>query len=124
MHETLLDALYIYQISKSFFGINTPSILPTKESQHFKKKKKKKKKEELYWSTVDLKCCISFSYTVKVNRLYIYVYPFFSRTGYYKLLSRFPCAIHYVLINYFIQWCVYAIPIFIMNPSPPKFPRW
>ena len=32
-----------------------------------------------YWSTVDLQCCVSFRYTIKVNKLYLYIYPLFFR---------------------------------------------
>ena len=50
----------------------------------------------------------------KVTQLYIYIYPFFfryfSHIGYYRILSRVPCAIQQVLVDYlfYIQQCVYV----------------
>ena len=55
-----------------------------------------------YWNIVDLQFCISFSYIAKWL-LYIYMYPvffsWFSHIGYYRVLSRVPCAIQQVLIS-------------------------
>ena len=40
----------------------------------------------------------------KVNQLHIYVYPFFfrffSHIGYYRVLTRVPCAIQWTLVDY------------------------
>ena len=64
----------------------------------------------------------------KVNQLYIYIFPFFSRffshLGYYRILSIFPCAIQQVLISYLfhIQQCVHVNPNLLIYPSPPHFP--
>ena len=49
----------------------------------------------------------------KVNQLYIYIYPlsfrFFSHIGYYRVLSRVPCAIsRSLLVTYFIYSSVYT----------------
>ena len=63
-----------------------------------------------------------------------YIYPlslcpfffrFFSRIGYYRILSRVPCAIQQVLVDYlfYIQQCVYVNPKLLIIP-PLTFPLW
>ena len=56
----------------------------------------------LYWSIVDLQCCVSFRCIAKMLQLYIcrFFLKFFSHLGYYGLLSRVPCAIQQVLVGY------------------------
>ena len=67
----------------------------------------------LNWSTVDLRCCVSFWYTAKLfSYVYIYIYiyiyththifffRFFFLIGYYKVLSIVPCAIQLTLVVY------------------------
>ena len=48
----------------------------------------------LYWSIVNLQCCISFRCTAMIQ-LYIHIYPSFFRsfiyTDYFRILSRVPC---------------------------------
>ena len=48
------------------------------------------------WSIVNLQCCVSFRCIASVLFIYIYIYffRFFPIIGYYKILSRVPCAIH------------------------------
>ena len=43
------------------------------------------------WSIANLQCCVSFKYTAK---------RFFFATGYYKVLTKVPHAIQYVLLAY------------------------
>ena len=63
----------------------------------------------LYWSAVDLQCCVSFWCTAKLFS-YICSHPFFFRffphIGYYRVLSRVPCAIQQVLVSdlFYIWW--------------------
>ena len=48
----------------------------------------------LYWHIIDLQCCMSFRCTAKwFSYAYIHI-------GYYRTLSRAPCAIQYVLVGY------------------------
>ena len=60
----------------------------------------------------------------KVNQLYVYIYPlffrFFSHVVYYRILSRVPCAIQQVLVDYlfYIQQFVYVKPELLIYPSP------
>ena len=62
----------------------------------------------------------------QVNQLYIYLlfFRFLSHIGYYKVLSRVPCAIQQVLISYlfYIQWCVHGNPHLPIYPSCFLFP--
>ena len=61
---------------------------------------------KFYWRIVDLKYCISFRCTAKqISYTYrVYIYPFFfrffSHIGYYRILSKIPCAIQQVLLGY------------------------
>jgi len=56
----------------------------------------------LCWSIVDLQCCVSFRCIAKMLQLYICLFflKFFPHLGYYRLLSRVPCAIQQVLVGY------------------------
>ena len=64
----------------------------------------------------------------KVVRFYIYMYlfffKFFSHLGYYRILSRVPCAIQQVLVGYLfeIQQCVHVNPNLPISPYLPPFP--
>ena len=59
----------------------------------------------------------------KVIQLYIYIYlfffRFFSHICYYKVLSRFPCAVQQVFVDYlfYMQQCVYVNPNLLIYPS-------
>ena len=65
----------------------------------------------------------------KVNQLYIYIYPLPfglpTHLGHYSVLSRAPCARHYVLISYLFctkhQWCVCDNPNHPIPPAPLNF---
>ena len=60
----------------------------------------------------------------KVIQLYIYIQPlffrFFSHIGYYRILSRVPCAIQEVLADYLFyrQQCVSVNSVLLIYPSP------
>ena len=46
-----------------------------------------------FWTRVDLQCFMRFRCAATVNQLCKYICPFFfSHIGYYRILSRFPCA--------------------------------
>ena len=57
-----------------------------------------------YWRIVDLQCCVSFRCTAQwIRYTYTYTYSFlscFSHIGLYRVLSRVPCAIEYILNSY------------------------
>ena len=59
-----------------------------------------KKKKNFYWSVVGLRCCISFCCRVKwINYTYkLSFLRFYFLIGHYRVLSRDPCAIQWVLI--------------------------
>ena len=72
-----------------------------------------------YWIIVDLQCCVSFtcaakglSYTwIHCFPLFSFFYGHFSHIGYYRVLSRGPCAVQQVII-YFIFSSVYmSVPV-------------
>ena len=83
---------------------------------------------KVFWSIVDLQCCVSFRCTAKrisyVYVIYIYVYTllfrFFTYIGYYTVLSGFPCAIQQVLVIYlfYIQQQVYITPNLLIYLCP------
>ena len=52
-------------------------------------------------------------------QVYIFFLRFFSFIGYYKILSRVPCAIQQVLVGYlfYIQQCVYVNPNLLIHSS-------
>ena len=52
------------------------------------------------WNIVDLQRCVSFRYTAKWFTYFIFLFRFFPLIGYYRALSRVPCAIQWILINY------------------------
>ena len=60
----------------------------------------------------------------KVIQSYIHIYPFFfrffSHIGYYRILSRVPCALQQVLVDYlfYTQQCVHVNPKLLIYPSP------
>ena len=62
---------------------------------------------------------------IKVNHLYVYIYPLFfrfpSHLGHHRALSRVPCAIQQVLISYlfYTQQCIYVNPNLPIHPTPP-----
>ena len=50
----------------------------------------------LYWSIVDLKCCVSLGVQQSESVIHIHIsilFQILSRIGYYRILSRVPCAI-------------------------------
>ena len=50
----------------------------------------------LYWSIINLKCCVSFRCITKwfsYTYTYSLIIRFFSHTDYYRLLGRVPCVI-------------------------------
>ena len=52
--------------------------------------------KQFYWSIVDSQCCANFHYTAKwfsYTYIYTFFFRFFSHLGYYRILSRVPCAI-------------------------------
>ena len=80
----------------------------------------------LYWSIVDLQYCVSFRYTAKrFSYTYTYIHSFFryfSHIGYHRIVSRFSCAIQYVLVGYLS--CVYVNPKLLnlsLLPNVPSF---
>ena len=58
----------------------------------------------------------------KVNQLYIYIYPlflgFFSHIGHFRVLSRVPSAMQYVLVDYFMFNSVPCAPNAIFTSTP------
>ena len=66
----------------------------------------------------------------KVILLYIYIYSFFFRflthVGYYRILSRVPCAIQQVLVGYlfYIQQCIYVNPNLPIHPTTTRLPNY
>ena len=70
-----------------------------------------------YWSIVDLQHHISFRCTAKsVSHMYAYIH-FFSHIGYYKILSKFSCAIQYVLINHLFYTVMCICDFYPSNSS-------
>ena len=61
----------------------------------------------------------------KVNQLIciLNISILFSHIICYEILNSFPCAIQQVLVNYlfYVQQCVYTIPILLIYPFPRKF---
>ena len=59
-----------------------------------------------YWSLVDLQCSVSFRWTAKwitpthISTPFFFFKIFFSRLGYYRALTRVPCATQQVLMSY------------------------
>ena len=63
-------------------------------------------KNPFYWSTVYLKCCVSFCYKAKwfnyIYNIYIYIHILMA---YYWILNIVSCAIQYVLVDHlFYMW--------------------
>ena len=73
----------------------------------------------LYWSIVDLQCCVNF----KMSWLYIHMYLFFSKLflhiSYYRMLSTAARAIQQVLVGYlfYTQRCVHVNSKLLVYPS-------
>ena len=55
----------------------------------------------------------------KVNQLHIciFLFIFFPHIGYYRVLSRVPCAIQYVLISYLVYICCAVLNCSVVSDS-------
>ena len=81
---------------------------------------------KLYWRMVDLKYCVSLRCTAHWFSLNIFLFRFLSLTSYYKLLSRVPCTIQYILVGYlfYVLYCVYVNPSLLIYSLPTSFLLW
>ena len=71
------------------------------------------KERPLYWTIVGLQSCVSFRCTKKcISCTYThpFFFRFFSHVGYYRILSRVPCAVQgSIVVIYFIYSGVYML---------------
>ena len=51
----------------------------------------------------------SVIHTYMCGYIYIFFFSFFSHMGHYRVLSRVPCAIQYVLVNYQFLYIIVCI---------------
>ena len=67
-----------------------------------------------YWKIVDQQCCASFRY--KTESFFQFFFRFFSYLDYYRILSRFHCAIQQVLLV--ICFTYNSVSVVSLLPSP------
>ena len=57
-------------------------------------------KKLFYWTIVDLHAVLVSGVQQSESVIHIHISILFSHIGYYGILSRFPCAIQWVLVSY------------------------
>ena len=55
---------------------------------------------------------------------YMFFFSFIPHVGHYRMLSRVPCALQWVLVGYFINTSVSVILMLLISPCPQTFIFW